>query len=632
MARTAADESSSRASAACESEGANAAVRHELEAILASAPFRDAELLRRFLRYSVEHTLLGHGEELKEYRLGVDVFGRDSSFDPRLDPVVRMAARRLRAKLEEYYENAGREGALRIGMPKGGYAAMFTATGAPPVSIAREPAAIRSVAVLPFQNLSGDPSQEYLADGITEILITDLAQIRALRVISRTSAWSYKATTKKLPEIAHELNVEAVVEGSVSRAGNRLRVSAQLIEAASDTHLWAQSYDTRMRDLLDLQSRVAQAIAQQVGVKLTSREQVRIKTAHLVDPEAHEAYLLGRYYWNKRTPAAIGKALEFFDDATRIDPNAAEAYAAIASAYVTLLAGENFAPRETAAKARSAAEKATSLDDALAEPHAALGVVKAVEEYDWPGCDAEFQKAFERDVNCASAHHWYGYMLLVRGRVAEASEQLQKALRLDPVNPVMIVAAAGPLNYSGRHEEALRQVRKQLELDPHSYYGLWGLGEAYANMGKFDDAARAYRDALAVSPGNPYILAKLCYVLGRAGHRSEPLRLLREMQQTRKGGYLSGALESWAHAGVRDKRRALAALERAYAERAYGVLMLREPYYDCLRSEPRFRAIVKAVGLDSSSTAVPGQDSSSEERAISCSSYGTRRTGRHQAD
>ena len=293
-------------------EGADTAVRRELEAILASGSFRDAELLRRFLRYSVEQTLLGCGEELKECRIGLEVFRRDSSFDPRLDPVVRMAARRLRSKLAEYYTGEGCQNPLRIEMPKGGYAASFRTSLAPAPRIPVVPGfAIDSVAVLPFRNFSGDASQEYLADGITEALITDLAQVRALRVISRTSVWSYKSTTKKLPEIARELNVEAVVEGSVVRAGDRVRVSAQLIQASSDTHLWAQSYDADMRDLLDLQSRVAQAIVQQVGVKLTSREQLRIRTVRLLNPMAYEAYLLGRYHWNKRTPGEIGKASSF---------------------------------------------------------------------------------------------------------------------------------------------------------------------------------------------------------------------------------------------------------------------------------------------------------------------------------
>ena len=578
----------------------DALVRRQLEAILSSGSFRDAELLRRFLRYSVEQTLLGHGEDLKEYRLGLEVFGRDSSFDPRLDPVVRMGARRLRSKLAEYYETEGCRDAVRVEIPKGGYGANFSVihVPAPTATDAAAPATIHSVAVLPFQNLSGDPAQEYLADGITETLITDLAQIRALRVISRTSASTYKGTTKKLPEIARELDVNAIVEGSVTRVGDRLRVSAQLIEASSDTHLWAQSYDASMRDLLDLQSRVAQAIVRQVGVKLTSQEHARITTVRLVHPEAYEAYLLGRYYWHKRTPTAICKSLELFEKATRIDPNAAEAYAAAASAYVTLLVGENFPPREIEAKARAAAEKAISLDDGLAEPHAALCVIKAAEEYDWEGSDAEFQKAVERDPNYAIAHHWHAYMLMVRGRVHEAYQEMQKALRLDPLNVTIRIAMAGPLNYSGRYDEALQQTRRQLELDPQSLYARCGMGECYSNMGQLDEAAAAYRAALAASPGNPYVVARLCYVLGKAGQRSEALKLLREMRQSRKGKYMSAGLESWAHAGLGDTARALDALEQAYRDRSYIILHLRERFYDSLRSEPRFQTIARATGLE----------------------------------
>ena len=621
----------------------NIAVRSELEAVLSSGAFREAEVLKRFLRYVVEQTLLGHGEELKEYRVGLEAFGRDSSFDPRIDPVVRMAARRLRSKLGEYYENEGRGNALRIDVPKGGYAASFRATAPPEPQATRSPVPlalprrvtrsrivglamlalavcvvalfigrglsrgrisltpsvqIHSVAVLPFQNLSGDSSQDYLADGLTEALVTDLAQIHALRVISRTSIWSYKGTTKKLPEIARELNVEAVVEGSVVRSGERVRVTAQLVAAPSDTHLWAQTYDGSMRDLLDLQSRVAQAIVEHVGVNLTSQEQLRIRTVHLINPEAHEAYLLGRYYWNRRTPDAIVKSLELFDRATRIDPNSAGAYAAKASAYVTLLASENFPPREMEAKARAAAEQAVYVDDGLAEPHAALGIVKAVEEYDWPGSAAEFQKAFDRDPNYATAHHWYGYTLMWRGRAAEAYEELLKASRLDPLNPAIMVAVNGPLSQLGRYEEAFQQVRKQLEMDPHSYYALWGMADLYAFTGQYDKAVSAYRETLAITPGNPYIVARLCYALGMDGRRSEALKLLREMQQNHKGKYLSAGLESLAYIGLGDKPRALEAVEKAYQDRSLQVMALQEPFYDSLRSEPRFQAIAKAAGLN----------------------------------
>jgi TolB-like protein/tetratricopeptide (TPR) repeat protein len=617
-------------------------VRRALEAVLSSSAFREAEILKRFLRYVVEQTLLGRGDELKEYKLGLEVFGRNPSFDPRLDPVVRMAARRLRSKLSEYYEKEGRQDGFRIDVPKGGYAASFAVPTREPLSlespfpttlsprarpstiyglamlalalsliasgvvwvlsrkrISPAPApVIHSVAVLPFQNLSADSSQEYLADGITEALVTDLAQIHALRVISRTSSWSYKGTTKKLPEIARELDVDAVVEGSVVRSGDRVRVTAQLIAAPSDTHLWAQTYDGSMRDLLDLQSRVAQAIVQRVGVSLSPQEQLRLRTTHLVSPEAHEAYLLGRYYWNKRTPDSIIKSLEFFDRATRLDSKSAEAYAAIASAYVTLLASETFPPREMEAKARAAAEKAISLDDALAEPHAALGIVKAVEEYDWAGSAAEFHKAFDRDPNYATAHHWYGYTLMWRGRATEAYDELLTASHLDPLNPTIMVAIDGPLSQLGRYDEAFQQLRKQLEMDPRSYIALWGMGNLYASTRQYDKAIAAYRQALAITPGNPYVMARLCYALGMAGNRSEALRLLHEMQQNRGRKYLSASNEALAYIGLGDRPKALAALEKSYQDRSLQVMGLREPFYDSLRSDPKFNAIAKATGLE----------------------------------
>lgn len=226
---------------------------------------------------------------------------------------------------------------------------------------------IHSVAVLPMQNLSGDPSQDYLADGLTEALVTDLAQIRALRVISRTSVMTYKGSHKKLPEIARELNVDAVVEGSVVRAGDRVQVTAQLIDAPKDTHLWAKTFEGNMRDLMNLQAQAAQTIVQAVRVTLTPGEKVRLSTVHLVNPEAHEAYLQGRYLWNKRTLEAMLKSLEFYEKATGIDSNSAEAYAAMSSVYVTLLGADQvFSPRELEAKARAAAEKALSIDEMLA--------------------------------------------------------------------------------------------------------------------------------------------------------------------------------------------------------------------------------------------------------------------------
>jgi tetratricopeptide (TPR) repeat protein len=225
-------------------------------------------------------------------------------------------------------------------------------------------------------------------------------------------------------------------------------------------------------------------------------------------------------------------------------------------------------------------------------------VVKAAEDYDWRGSDAEFQRAFELDSNYASAHHWYGYMLMYRGQAVEASAEIQKGYRLDPLNPALMNAVTAVLEVSGKYQEALLQARKQLKLDPHSYYAHWAMGDIYTSMGKYDDAVASYRSTLAITPGNPGIVARLSYALGMEGHRTDALKLLSEVEQSHKGKYLSPALESWVYAGLGDRPRALQELDRAYRDRSIGVLMLRDPHFDSLRSEPRFKEIAKRAGLD----------------------------------
>ena len=480
---------------------AEAAVRTELDKILASESFREAEGLKRFLRFTVEHTLGGEGNQLKEYRLGVDVFFRASSFDPRLDPVVRMAARRLRTKLRQYYESEGQQDPIWIDVPKGSYAAEFcNGARALPVSEvapAAEPARmsptwrtarfalfppafgiavlvvgwaisrqwirpsgatsrqIRSVAVLPLQNLSGDPSKEYLADGITEELVNDLAQVRSLRVISRTSVMTYKSTKKRLPEIARELNVDAVVEGSVMRSGNRVQVTAQLIQASTDTHLWAQTYDSELSDLLTLQNQVAQAIVEQVAVKLTPEEQGRLRTVHLASPEAHEAYLLGRYYWNKRTAEGFNKAVEYFLLATKKDPQYALPYAGLADCYVLLAEYTLLPSKDVLPKAREAAVKALELDDELAEAHASLAAVKVDHEWDWRGAEQELRRAIELNPGYATAHQWYAELLSQEGRHNEAIAEIKRPQELDPLSLIVNTIEGRILVFAGLTDQAI---------------------------------------------------------------------------------------------------------------------------------------------------------------------------------
>ncbi|HYL84067.1 MAG TPA: tetratricopeptide repeat protein [Candidatus Angelobacter sp.] len=461
------------------------------------------------------------------------------------------------------------------------------------------PRGIHSVAVLPLQNLSGDASQEYLADGLTEALVTDLAQVRSLRVISRTSIMTYKGTKKKLPEIARELNVDAVVEGSVMRSGDHVQVTAQLIEAPADTHLWAETYEGSQRDLLVLQNRMAQAIVQQVRVALTPEEKLRLATIHLVSPESHEAYLQGRYFWNRRTPAALLSSLELYEKATKADPNSAEAYAAMATVYATMVATDQFPPQEMEGKAKAAALKAMALDETLAEPHAALGYMKAVGDYDWDGSFAELERAIELDPSYALAHHWYGYMLECRGRFDDALREVHKAQELDPLNLAEQESPAQVLYWSRKYDECVTQSRKTLELDPNFFYAHMFMGDCLAQLKKYDEAIAEFEQTLRITPRNTAVMARLGYVLGMVGRKREALDLLKQMEQTRQSEYTSAGLQAWIYAGIGDREHTLESLEKDEDHRGTTTLFLRDDAkLDLVRTEPRFIALLKKTHLD----------------------------------
>jgi TolB-like protein/DNA-binding winged helix-turn-helix (wHTH) protein/tetratricopeptide (TPR) repeat protein len=458
---------------------------------------------------------------------------------------------------------------------------------------------IHSVAVLPLQNLSGDPSQEYLADGLTEALVTDLAQVRSLRVISRTSIMTYKGTKKKLPEIARELNVDAVVEGSVMRSGDHVQVTAQLIEAPTDTHLWAETYEGSQRDLLVLQNRMAQAIVQQVRVALTPEEKLRLATIHLVSPESHEDYLQGRYFWNRRTPAALLSSLDLYEKATKADPNSAEAYAAMATVYATMVATDQFPPQEMEGKAKAAAQKALSLDETLAEPHAALGYMKAVADYDWNGSFAEFKRAIELDPSYAMAHHWYGYILECRGLFDDALREVHKAQELDPLNLAEQESPAQVLYWSRKYDECVAQSRKTLQLDPNFFYSHMFMGDCLAQLKKYDEAISEFQETLRITPHNTAVMARLGYVLGMVGRKHEALDLLQQMEQTRQSEYTSAGLQAWIYAGIGDREHTLESLEKDENQRGTTTLFLRDDAkLDFVRSDPRFIALLKKTHLD----------------------------------
>jgi TolB-like protein/DNA-binding winged helix-turn-helix (wHTH) protein/Flp pilus assembly protein TadD len=462
------------------------------------------------------------------------------------------------------------------------------------------PPPIRSVAVLPLQNLSGDNAQDYLADGLTEALVTDLAQIHSLRVISRTSVMSYKGTQKKLPDIAKELNVDAVVEGSLTRSGDQVQVYAQLIEAREDAHLWAQTYQGNVRDILTLQSRIAQAVVKGVGAVLTPDEKLRLTTVRLVSPDSHDAYMQGRFYWNKRTPDNLLKALDLFDSATRLDPNSAEAYAALGTAYMSMLGSDQFPPREMEAKSRSAAEKALSLDDTIAEPHAVFAMLKAVQDYDWKTSDAEFERAEELDPSYVVAHHWHAFMLSSRGRNDEAYVEIQKAYQLDPRNPGEATAVAFVLYWARKYDDCIAAANKALQLAPDYFFALNARGECYEQLRRYDDSLADYQHALRASPHNNGGLGRLGHLYGVLGRTAEAQAQLADIQsRTAKSPYVPVWQEALICIGLGERERALDLLEQDQELRTTGSLMLRDDaIFDPLRSEPRFVALLKFAHLE----------------------------------
>ncbi len=459
------------------------------------------------------------------------------------------------------------------------------------------PGQITSIAVLPLENLSGDPEQDYFVDGMTEALIAELAQIGALKVISRTSAMRYKHTDKSLPEIARELNVDAVVEGSVLHVGDRVRVTAQLIHAATDKHLWADTYDREFRDILALHSEVARAIAREIKVAVTPEEAARLASSRPVKPEAYEAYLKGRYHWNKRTGEGIKTGLKYFQHALEIDPGYALAYVGLADSYGLLPYYAGFRPEEAHPKGKAAARKALELDHTLAEAYASLGWVKYVFDLDWSGAEREFKHAIELKPSYATAHHWYAWYLAEAGRPDEAIAQFQRAQELDPLS-LIISSAIGWQYYTVRkYDQAIAQLQKTLEMDPDFPRGHWFLGQAYVQKAMFEEAITEFQKAIAITGGKPEHIAALGHAYAASGKRHEAEKLLDELKELSKQKYIPSYALAVIHVGLGEKEQAFAWLEKAYEEHdPFLVIFVRpDPAFDPLRADPRFQSLLRRM-------------------------------------
>ncbi len=457
---------------------------------------------------------------------------------------------------------------------------------------------IRSLAVLPFESLSSDASQDYFTDGMTDELISDLGQISALRVISRTSVMAYKHARKPLPQIARELNVDAVVEGTVLRSGDQVRITAQLIEASADKHLWSQSYEGELRDTLAVQNKVARAIADQIRISLNPQEQAALKSVKVVNPEAYVSYLKGRYFWNKRTADSLKVALAYFNQAIEEDPKYAQAYSGLADTYA-LLGDWQYAvmtPKEALPKAKAAAIKALELDSALGEAHNSLAFCLDGFDWDLDSAGKEFLRATELNPGYATAHHWYAWHLALLHRYDEALAEMRKAESLDPLSLIINADLAELLALAHSYDESIQQSRKTIEMDPNFGLAHNHLGQAYLQKHMNDEAVAELQKAVQLSGGSPTCIANLARAYVASGRRSEAENLLSDLKKRSNPSHSLASEIAVIYVALGDTGQAITWLKKGYEERFNPGVLLR-PGFDPLRSDAHFQDIVRRIGL-----------------------------------
>ncbi|MDP9198972.1 MAG: tetratricopeptide repeat protein, partial [Pseudomonadota bacterium] len=454
----------------------------------------------------------------------------------------------------------------------------------------------KSIAVLPFVNMSSEAEQEYFSDGISEQLLNLLAKIPELRVISRSSAFSLKGKNIEVPEIAKRLNVTHVLEGSVRKAGNQVRIAAQLIEAPSDTHVWSETYDRELTDIFAVQDEIALAVVHQLKLALLNDDlPARSTTTSL---EAYNAYLRGRFYWNEGDPTDLEKARQNFERALEIDPDYALAHAAMADYYSALPFYSSSLPDEVFPKAKAAVARALELDGQLAEAHAALAYIRTYYDWDWRDAGKEFELALARDPNNASLRHRYSRYLSSLGRTDEALVHMQRARELDPLS-LIIQANVGVIHYFGRQfDETLRHLQQLAAAEPEFPVAHWGMGLAREQMGDMDGALASFQKAAELTERGTNVLASLGRFYAVSGKPDEARKILKELAARAKQRYVPSYQVALVHAGLGDKKKAFESLEKAFEERSTLLTYLKmDPRFDSLRGDPRFQAMLRRLNF-----------------------------------
>ena len=570
--------------------GADEKVAEQLNRILASKAFRQSDRLKRFLSFIVEETLAGRGERLKEFVVGVEVFGKPESFDPRNDPIVRVQARRLRAQLARYYREEGPDSEVLIELPKGGYAPVFRRLKSAPVRRAAGPALVsRNTAVVsPFSDCSAAGEQRYFSEGLTQEIIHTLAGAEGIRLI----AWNESSA----PGTS---DAAIIVAGSVRASGNAVRITMNLIDAANGVYLWSRSIDRPLDNVLAVQEEAARLIADEMKRELSGgvpSSGIRHPGENLA---AYNLYVQGRYHLNQRTEEGLRKAVEFFEKAIAENAQYAQAYSGLADAYGLLGHYGVLAPAEVWTKTASNAAWAVLQDENSAEAHTSLAHVKSTQDWDWLGAEREFQRALALDPRYPTAHHWYAMSCLTPlARLDQACQEMLLAQSLDPISSIIGRDLARIYYYQQDYESALDQCDHTIELNPHFSPAYWILGLVQEQRGEFDESAAAFQRALQLSPGSPLMQAALGRTLALSGKRAEALRMLHDLNELAARRYVSPFELASMHFALDQTDEGFQWLAKAFQDRCFELICLRvDPRWESLRTNPRFQHLFAQLAL-----------------------------------
>jgi len=573
------------------------AIRQYLDRLLASATFQQVDRLKRFVSFIVSEALAGRRDQLKEYVIGVQVFGKEASFDPRTDPIVRVQARRLRARLTRYYREEGQNVDLIIELPKGGYVPIFKRREtnlSPRRSIGAALVSRNTVGVLPFSDHSARGELGYFSKGLRQEIIHRLAKFDTLRVL----AWESATFSGSDPGDAFsKINAAVIVTGSIRQAGTTVRVTTQLIDGASGCYLWSESVDTELADTLAAQDAVARAI---VGRFQPDALQTGRDSRHIENLAAHNLYLQGRYQLNQRTEEGLRKAVDFFEKAIVEDAQSALAHSGLSDAYGLLTHYGVLGPADVWAKAASSAATAVMLDGNSAEAHTSLAHMKSTQDWDWPGAEREFQRAITLNPRYPTAHHWYAMSCLVSvGRLDEALDEMLIAQSLDPVSSI-IARDLAALHYHRRDfDAALDQCDHTIELNPHFSPAYLTLGLIQEQRQDFDESAAAFQRAVHLSPQAPRMSSALARTFALSGKRKLALKLLRDLKRLAKDRYVSPFEFASIHLALGQTDAGYEWLERACQDRSFELILLKvDPRFDAFRDDPGFAAAVRRLGLE----------------------------------